>query len=412
MNAPQKLEDRPVRHAGLYVSFSPEGRTVLENGLPSGRLESSRELMDVVSLCDGTRTLPEIAAALPWSEPSPEARLVLLRVLLERLRQHGLVLEPGGGAPVQADYGYARPEIHRTMLLDAVRTDAFREAIKEVVRPGETVIDMGAGSGVLCMFAAEAGAREVHGIECSAIYDSARRVLDLNGWSSVQLHQGDAETLDLPVRADVIVSEWLGYFVYADGMYPAFAALRDRCLAPGGRVIPSEVEVCLAPMEDRDPRGHAYWYGRPYGFDFAPLLEQEYRFTQIRIVPTDSLLAPPQTLHTIDCLRASQQDLQFEQQASFTLTQAGLLDGMCGFFRARLSPQVVLDTAPGAPDTHWQQHVFAVRPVRVEIGDRLELTLRVSEAPYDSRLERIALAGRVTAPDGTLRGEFAHEYDQ
>lgn len=412
MNAPQTLEDRPVRHASLYVSFSPEGRAILENGLPTGRLESSRELMDVVALCDGSRTVPEIAEALPWSEPTREARTVLVRVLLDRLRQHGLVLEPGGAAPSAADYGYARPEIHRTMLLDAVRTDAFRDALREVIRPGDTVIDMGAGSGVLCMFAAEAGAAEVHGIECSAIYDTARRVLDLNGWSSVQLHQGDAESLELPVRAQVIVSEWLGYFVYADGMYPAFAALRDRCLVPGGKVIPAEVEVCVAPMEDRDPRGHAYWYGRPYGFDFGPLLEQEHRFTQIRLVNPDWLLAPAQTLDTIDCVRAGARDLYFERQATYTLTQSGLLDALCGFFRARLSPSVMLDTAPGAPDTHWQQHVFAVKPVRVEVGDRLELTLRVSEAPYDNRLVRIGVRGRVTAPDGALRGEFAHEYDQ
>jgi SAM-dependent methyltransferase len=404
--------DRPVRHPSLYVSFSPDGRTVLENGLPSGRLEASRELLDVVALCDGSRTQAEIAAALPWSEPSEEARATLVRVLVERLRQHGLLLDEAGAAPATADYGYARPEIHRTMLLDHVRTDAFREAMRAVVRPGDTVVDMGAGSGVLCMFAAEAGAKEVHGIECSAIIEPARRVLELNGHAAVQLHQGDAETLDLPVQADVIVSEWLGYFVYADGMYPAFAALRDRCLKPGGRVVPAEVDVLLAPMEDRDPRGHSYWYGRPYGFDFSPLLEQEYRFTQIRLVPTEALLAPGQVLDTIDCRRAGMRDLHVTRSARWRLERGGQLDAVCGWFTARLAPGVVMETAPGAPDTHWQQHVFAVRPVRVEAGDALELTLRVSEAPYDSRLVRIALEGRVLAPDGSLRGEFAHQYDQ
>lgn len=416
MNAPPAhllAEDRPARHAGLYVSFSPEGRTVLENGTASGRLEASRELLDVLGLCDGTRTTAEIAAQLPWSEPSAEARAVLVRVLLQRLREHGLVLDEAVRAPEQPGYGYARPEIHRTMLLDSVRTEAFRAAIKAAVRPGSTVIDMGAGSGILCMFAAEAGAAAVHGLECSAIIDPARRVLAKNGWDQVvQLHPGDAETIDLPVQADVIVSEWLGYFVYADGMYPAFAALRDRCLKPGGAVIPAAVDVILAPLEDRDPRGHGYWETRPYGLDFSPLLEEEYRFTQIRVVNPDGLLAPGKTLHVIDCLTAGMRDLHVERSATWRLERGGTLDAVCGWFLARLAPGVDLDTAPGAPETHWQQQVFAIRPMRVEEGDLLQMTLRVSEAAYDTRLVRIALSGRVLSPEGALRGEFAHEYDQ
>ena len=409
---PVQADDRPQRHPSLYVSFSGDGRMVLENGVPSGRLESSRELMDVLALCDGTRTLAGIAEQLPWSDPSPEARLVLVRVLVERLRLHGLVLDPQGCAPSQPNYGYARPEIHRTMLLDTVRTEAFRAAIMSVVKPGDVVVDMGTGTGVLAMFAAQAGAGEVHGIECSAIADPARRVLDLNGFASVQLHQCDAETLELPVKADVIVSEWLGYFVYADGMYPAFAGLRDRILKPGGAAIPASVDVLLAPMDDRDTRGHTYWNARPYGFDFAPLMEEEYRFSQIRFVSPDALLAPSQVVDRIDCLVATQKDLCVERRASWRLDRNGTLNAMCGSFRAFLAPEVVLDTAPGAPETHWQQHVFAIRPIEVRAGDRLDLTFRTTEAPYDARLVRIELEGVVVGPGGEERGRFHHDYDQ
>lgn len=401
--------ERPKRHPEFYACFGHDGQIYLGVGQAEARLVGSQAMLDVLALCDGERTVSEIAEALTWPGADPVERVNRAGALVGRLRANGLLA--GTASPTQEPrYGYARPDIHRHMVQDRVRTDAFRDALYEVVKPGSTVIDMGTGTGVLAIFAAQAGAKEIHAIECSEIVDQAREVARLNGFPQIQFHQEDATEIELGTQADVIVSEWLGYWVYADGMYPAVAALRDRSLKPGGVMVPMSVDLFLAPMHDLDKEGHVYWADKPYGLDFGPVAEAEYHFGQIRTVPRSALLAEPELVHTMDCHTASADDLCFRSQVSFTVARDGELNGFCGHFTSQLSPSVILDTAPGTPDTHWQQQVFAVRPIEVKRGDVVELEAEVWLAPYDSRLVRIALRGKVGM--GGEGRTFSHTYDQ
>mgnify|MGYP006317027487 CR=1 FL=1 len=51
------------------------------------------------------------------------------------------------------------PSMHRLMLDDEVRIDAFASALAKVIRPGDTVVDVGTGTGVLAFLAKKAGAK-------------------------------------------------------------------------------------------------------------------------------------------------------------------------------------------------------------------------------------------------------------
>ena len=54
---------------------------------------------------------------------------------------------------------------HRQLLSDAHRTESFGRAVAEVVRPGDVVLDLGSGSGILALIAARLGARQVYAVE-------------------------------------------------------------------------------------------------------------------------------------------------------------------------------------------------------------------------------------------------------
>src|SRR5258708_38229333 len=68
--------------------------------------------------------------------------------------------------------GFASPFVHEPMLLDKIRCDAYREAIQRTVKPGDVVVDLGAGTGLLSVFALHAGARHVDAIELTVLADA------------------------------------------------------------------------------------------------------------------------------------------------------------------------------------------------------------------------------------------------
>ena len=92
---------------------------------------------------------------------------------------------------------YADPGVHRLMIQDHARTDAYRRAIESVAR-GKRVLDVGTGTGILSMFAARAGAAHVDAVDSSAIIELARDVAEDNGFGDkITFHRGRAEDLDL-----------------------------------------------------------------------------------------------------------------------------------------------------------------------------------------------------------------------
>ena len=110
---------------------------------------------------------------------------------------------------------YAKLKIHEQMLRDTVRTRSYMDAIcsdrNRHLFEGKTVLDVGCGTGILCLFAAKAGASKVIGVDASSIVTQAEAVVAANGYSDViTVIKGRIEDVTLPVDSvDVIVSEWM-----------------------------------------------------------------------------------------------------------------------------------------------------------------------------------------------------------
>lgn len=80
---------------------------------------------------------------------------------------------------------YAHFGIHEEMLKDEVRTMTYRNSMYHNTHlfKDKVVMDIGCGTGILCMFAAKAGAKRVIGIECSSIIEHAEKIVKANGFA-------------------------------------------------------------------------------------------------------------------------------------------------------------------------------------------------------------------------------------
>jgi predicted RNA methylase len=278
--------------------------------------------------------------------------------------------------------GYAQLAVHRWMLRDHLRNEAYRRAIAHVVKPGDVVLDMGAGSGILSIFAAAAGARKVYAVERTAVAGVARRVVESNGHAErIEVLESDLENVTLPEKVDVIVSEWMGGFGVDENVFAALIIARDRWLNAGGKIVPGRVTALLAPAEIPDfDEAIAYWRSRPHGVDMsviADMTTQETFHTQTHLT-TDALMADPKVMWTHDPYTCSlaEADQSFTTKRTFEATHDGVISGFVTWFNAEMGDGGTLTNAVGSPDTHWGRTLFPLdRAIEVKTGTPIQVEL-------------------------------------
>ncbi len=264
------------------------------------------------------------------------------------------------------EINYYNLQGHEPMLLDTVRCEAFHRAIFETVVPGCTVLDIGAGTGILSVFAAQAGAAAVYAVERTSIAELAQCIVrDNHAEDRIHVMQNDMEALELPEKVDVIVSEWLGGYGVDENLLPVVVHARDRWLKPGGAMIPETVTSWMAPAyDDLLQQDVDFYNSTPYGIHLNVIGQAIYRQLDCarNHVKQNHLLCDPQLMWTVDSRVCSQEHANrpFTARLAFTAHRKGCFNVLAAWFQANLTHQITLSNGPADPNTHWGRTLLPI----------------------------------------------------
>lgn len=273
---------------------------------------------------------------------------------------------------------YRDVAMHKVMLQDVVRTDAYQKSISEVVRPEHSVLDFGCGTGVLAMFAARAGARKVIAVDRSPFIKTAKEIAIQNSFDNIDFYHDDHLSLQLEEKVDVIVSEWMGHCLFYEAMLEPLLAIRDRYLAKDGVMIPAEVSLHAGLVCDEDLLEDLSFLGqRPYGIDFSPISHVPFQQTDLVTLGPESILKGTAHLGSLNMHGLSKSDTPRVFSGTINPTKKTKIFALCGWFSSELSPGVTLGTGPNDMPTHWDQVLFPL-PEPFTVDPSMELTITIS----------------------------------
>ena len=264
------------------------------------------------------------------------------------------------------------------MIADDIRTAAYVEALRATVRPGCTVIDIGAGTGILAFIACELGARKVYAIEPDDAIGLARDIArDNNVADRICFIQGLSTKIALPERADVIVSDLRGVLPLFQQHLPSIIDARARLLAPGGALIPKQDRVWAAVIDAPQSYGRLVKPWKVQGFSFKMDRARELEtntWGKLRGTP-DKFLTEPQCWTSIDYETITSANIA--NTLAWKVTQAGLAHGFVVWFDSVLTDGCGFSNKPGLPELIYGSAFFPwSRPVQVELDDAVSIRLR------------------------------------
>ncbi|KAM9366223.1 protein arginine N-methyltransferase 3 [Symphorus nematophorus] len=290
---------------------------------------------------------------------------------------------------------YGHYGIHEEMLKDKVRTESYRDFMyrnPEVFRD-KVVLDVGCGTGILSMFAARSGAKKVIAVDQSEIIYQAMDIVRTNQLEDkITLIKGRIEDINLPVeKVDIIISEWMGYFLLFESMLDSVLHARDLYLADTGSVYPDLCNISLAAIGDMQKlQDRIGFWDDVYGFNMACMKKAVVPEAVVEVVNADTLISEPAVIQTIDCNRVCLSELEFASDFCLKMTNTTDCTAIVGyfdiFFDKGCSNKVMFSTGPHVTKTHWKQTVFLLeRPISVQAGEELKGKITVRKNKKDPR---------------------------
>ncbi|KAK2587404.1 hypothetical protein KPH14_003119 [Odynerus spinipes] len=295
---------------------------------------------------------------------------------------------------------YEELDVHRLMLNDTTRTLAYKEAIFNCADKFEdkVVLDVGAGTGILSIFCAQAGAKKVYAVEASELAKIAEEVVIENNLERViKVIHSRVEDLDPNEigKVDIIVSEWMGFYLVHEGMLESVLFARDRFLNEEGILFPSTAILYASPCQL--PSMFQFW-NDVCGVNMK-CIGEHYRKTksakpEIALVNQDDLLADKKVIAWLDlhCVSLEEINTLGNEEYVSVCNKEGTIQGICIWFSVIFPDSSELSTGPQDKPTHWKQTIIVLPvDVKIEVDEPVAFNLKLKRNSSKERNYNIEL---------------------
>lgn len=376
--APLWLSDEYLKPAGdfeSWLSFDFDQLSVEEHFDETSELRNTvQELRDqLAQALEEKEKMKEAYKRLMSTEPGPSSSV---KPVTKKNVENGVA-----SVSLDIDNGYFESYshfgIHHSMLSDKVRTETYRDALlkNSAVIKDKIVMDLGCGTSILSMFASQAGAKTVYAVDQSEIIYQAMEIAQTNGFNNIKFVKGRLEDVEFPTKdkVDVIVSEWMGYFLLFEGMLDSVIYARNNYLKPGGLLLPNRCTISLVGYGSEE-RYHNFveFFHNVYGFNMKCMLKDILREGHVEKCEGKHVLTKPNMICDLDLMTCDLTYSNFSFDFNLEVTKDSKMTSFVGYFDTYfdLPEKVFFSTSPDAEPTHWQQVVFYFdQPVEVKTGD-------------------------------------------
>lgn len=205
----------------------------------------------------------------------------------------------------------------------------------------------------------------MYAVDCSSIIVQAGLIVEKNGLADkITLIRGKVEEIDLPVdRVDIIVSEWMGYFLLYESMLDTVLYARDKWLVPNnGIIFPDKAVMYLTAIEDGNVRRDRFdYWDDVYGFDMSAIKEIALREPVVDVVDAKALVTDAVPILSLDILTCTKEDLGFSSTFKLQALRNDYIHGLVAYFECaftQIHKPIGFSTSPVARYTHWKQTIL------------------------------------------------------
>ena len=251
------------------------------------------------------------------------------------------------------------------MIADKVRMDAFSRAMRQIVKPGFVVLEIGTGPGIFAILACQLGASRVFAIESSDVIQVAREAANATGYADrIEFFEDLSTRVALPARADVIFSDLRGVLPLLGHHIPSIIDARNRFLKPGGVSCARKDTIWMAIVET--PKIYSKivipWEHSGLDQNLASARRRAVNTLMRARATPDQLMTEPQLWATLNYSSIESPDAHGTLQ--WTAKRAGAGHGILAWFDADMAEGVEFSNSPFGPETIYASMFFPwVSPV-------------------------------------------------